>query len=203
MAKAHPHLPRTQRKRKWQRSRRTATASRRPRRVTGTASRPQGRWASAASDPPVTSTTRRCWPRCSRSARATSPCACRSTSTGIDGKIADAFNDVIELNERMAHELERLSRVVGKEGKHLAARRHRRRSPARGSDSVNCGQRADQRPGAPDQRNGARDRRRGEGRPLADDGAGDRRPPARRRIPAHRQDRQHDGGAARLVRRRK
>jgi HAMP domain-containing protein len=36
---------------------------------------------------------------------------------GIDGKIADAFNDVIELNERMANELERLSRVVGKEGK--------------------------------------------------------------------------------------
>ena len=37
--------------------------------------------------------------------------------TGIDGKIADTFNDVIELNQRMAAELERLSRVVGKEGK--------------------------------------------------------------------------------------
>ena len=36
---------------------------------------------------------------------------------GMDGKIADAFNDVIELNERMSAELERLSRVVGKEGK--------------------------------------------------------------------------------------
>src|SRR5688500_1983670 len=36
---------------------------------------------------------------------------------GIDGKIADAFNEVISLNERMAEELERLSRVVGKEGK--------------------------------------------------------------------------------------
>jgi hypothetical protein len=36
---------------------------------------------------------------------------------GLDGKIADAFNDVIELNERMSEELERLSRVVGKEGK--------------------------------------------------------------------------------------
>ena len=33
------------------------------------------------------------------------------------GKIADAFNDVVERNERMATELERLSRVVGKEGK--------------------------------------------------------------------------------------
>jgi methyl-accepting chemotaxis protein len=36
---------------------------------------------------------------------------------GVDGKIADAFNDVMELSERMAGELQRLSRVVGKEGK--------------------------------------------------------------------------------------
>jgi HAMP domain-containing protein/signal transduction histidine kinase/DNA-binding response OmpR family regulator len=36
---------------------------------------------------------------------------------GMDGKIADVFNDVIEMNERMSEELERLSRVVGKEGK--------------------------------------------------------------------------------------
>src|SRR5207237_1798033 len=35
----------------------------------------------------------------------------------MDGKIADAFNDVIELNQRLSQELERLSRVVGKEGK--------------------------------------------------------------------------------------
>ncbi len=37
--------------------------------------------------------------------------------TGVGGKVADTFNDVIELNQRMALELERLSRVVGKEGK--------------------------------------------------------------------------------------
>src|SRR5271156_677120 len=36
---------------------------------------------------------------------------------GMDGKIADAFNDVIEMNERMSEELARLSQVVGKEGK--------------------------------------------------------------------------------------
>jgi HAMP domain-containing protein/signal transduction histidine kinase/CheY-like chemotaxis protein len=36
---------------------------------------------------------------------------------GINGKIADAFNDVMELNQRMARELERVSRVVGREGK--------------------------------------------------------------------------------------
>ena len=37
--------------------------------------------------------------------------------TGVEGKIADTFNEVVELNQRMAAELERLSRVVGKEGK--------------------------------------------------------------------------------------
>src|SRR5262245_56693676 len=36
---------------------------------------------------------------------------------GMDGKIADTFNDVIEQNQRLSQELERLSRVVGKEGK--------------------------------------------------------------------------------------
>ncbi|MBV9124144.1 MAG: HAMP domain-containing protein, partial [Planctomycetes bacterium] len=36
---------------------------------------------------------------------------------GLGGKVADTFNEVIELNERMAKELERLSRVVGEEGK--------------------------------------------------------------------------------------
>ena len=37
--------------------------------------------------------------------------------TGIEGKIADALNDVIELNQKMASELDRISRSVGKEGK--------------------------------------------------------------------------------------
>ena len=37
--------------------------------------------------------------------------------TGVAGKVADAFNDVVEQNERMVEELARLSRVVGKEGK--------------------------------------------------------------------------------------
>src|SRR5437016_796998 len=43
--------------------------------------------------------------------------------TGMAGKISDTLNDVIELNQKMARELERLSRVVGKEGKitHRAA----------------------------------------------------------------------------------
>src|SRR6185503_12165780 len=36
---------------------------------------------------------------------------------GLGGKIADTFNEVVDLNQRLAAELERLSRVVGKEGK--------------------------------------------------------------------------------------
>src|SRR5262252_1606682 len=36
---------------------------------------------------------------------------------GLDGKIADAFNQVVELNQRMSRELERLSQAVGKEGR--------------------------------------------------------------------------------------
>src|SRR5437016_6159646 len=36
---------------------------------------------------------------------------------GIDGKIADCFNEVSELNQRMADELKRIRSVVGKEGK--------------------------------------------------------------------------------------
>jgi len=37
--------------------------------------------------------------------------------TGVPGKIADTFNAVIERNERMARELERIGCVVGKEGR--------------------------------------------------------------------------------------
>jgi HAMP domain-containing protein/signal transduction histidine kinase/CheY-like chemotaxis protein len=36
---------------------------------------------------------------------------------GIDGRIAEAFNEVMDTNQRMADELERVSRAVGKEGK--------------------------------------------------------------------------------------
>jgi signal transduction histidine kinase/CheY-like chemotaxis protein/methyl-accepting chemotaxis protein len=37
--------------------------------------------------------------------------------TGVAGKIADTLNDIIELNSKMAAELERISNVVGKDGK--------------------------------------------------------------------------------------
>src|ERR1044072_2300812 len=37
--------------------------------------------------------------------------------TGVAGKIADTFNDVIATNQRMAKELERIGAVVGKQGR--------------------------------------------------------------------------------------
>jgi hypothetical protein len=36
---------------------------------------------------------------------------------GVQGKIADTLNDILELNDKMAGEIERISTVVGKEGK--------------------------------------------------------------------------------------
>src|SRR5947208_16552606 len=37
--------------------------------------------------------------------------------TGVAGKVADTLNDVIATNQRMTQELERIGRVVGKEGR--------------------------------------------------------------------------------------
>ena len=37
--------------------------------------------------------------------------------TDLEGKIADALNDVLEINQKMVSEFERISRAVGKDGK--------------------------------------------------------------------------------------
>src|SRR4051812_31483044 len=37
--------------------------------------------------------------------------------TGMDGELAEAFNDVVELNDRISKEFERLGDIVGKQGK--------------------------------------------------------------------------------------
>src|SRR6185503_10374257 len=37
--------------------------------------------------------------------------------TGIEGKIADAFNEIVAANQKMATELKRVGNVVGKQGK--------------------------------------------------------------------------------------
>src|SRR5579863_7654592 len=36
---------------------------------------------------------------------------------GIDGKIADTFNEIVAANQRMAQQLDRVGQVVGREGK--------------------------------------------------------------------------------------
>ena len=40
-----------------------------------------------------------------------------SDRTGLEGKIADTFNEIVAANERMAQELEHVGQVVGREGK--------------------------------------------------------------------------------------
>ena len=99
--------------------------------------------------------------------------------TGVAGKVADAFNEVVELNERMAEELARLSRV-GRQGRQAQPARLARRRQRLLAGIGRVGQRSDRRPGASDQRNGARHRRRRPRRPVADHGARNRRPPAAR-----------------------
>ena len=47
--------------------------------------------------------------------------------TGLAGKIADTFNDIVAANQQMAWELKRVGQVVGKEGR----TRERMRFPAR------------------------------------------------------------------------
>src|SRR5688572_4787517 len=37
--------------------------------------------------------------------------------SGINGRVADAINDIIDLNERLTKELDKVSSQVGKEGK--------------------------------------------------------------------------------------
>ena len=40
-----------------------------------------------------------------------------SEQTGLTGKIYDSLNEIIDLNDRMAKEFDRVSTVVGKEGR--------------------------------------------------------------------------------------
>ena len=58
-----------------------------------------------------------CSPPSTPSRKATSPARLPEEWTGVAGKIADAFNQAVETNQRLAAELARLSMAVGKEGK--------------------------------------------------------------------------------------
>ena len=117
---------------------------------------------------------------------------------GIEGKIADAFNEIVAANERMAKQLEQVGQVVGREGK---TRQRVRLGLSGGSwgEMEVLGQHADRRPALADARGDARDRRGRAGRPAADRAPRRRRPAAQGRVPAVGQHRQHHDPAARRV----
>ena len=58
-----------------------------------------------------------CCARCRRCGWATSPCAWPASSTGLIGKIADTFNEIVSTNQHIAQQLEHVGQVVGKEGR--------------------------------------------------------------------------------------
>ena len=57
--------------------------------------------------------------------------------SGVSGRVADAFNDVVELNAGMAEELARLRQMVGKEGK-LKQRAALRDARGFWAESIDC-----------------------------------------------------------------
>ena len=98
---------------------------------------------------------------------------------GIEGKIADTFNEIVAANQRMAQQLERVGQGVGREGKTKQRVQLRPLERRLGRDGK-LGQHADRRPALADHRSDPRDRRGGAGRPAADRAARRRRPPAAR-----------------------
>ncbi len=89
-----------------------------------------------------------------------------SDLTGVNGKIADAFNDIAAVSERRARETARVSRAVGKEGK-LKQRMTVPGVIGRLGRRSRRDQHADRRPRLADDRSDARGRRGGQGRPRA------------------------------------
>ena len=83
-----------------------------------------------------------------------------------DGEIATLFNEVVGLNQQITEEFERLSKVVGKEGK-IGQRARVRGATRRLGHQAPRRQRADRRHGPADRRSRARHRRGRQGRPVA------------------------------------
>ena len=96
---------------------------------------------------------------------------------GVPGKIADTFNTVIETNQRMARELERIGRVVGKEGR-ITQRASIGEVTNSWADAIAVDQRFDWRSRATYERDGASHRSRRKGRFVSNNGDRDRRPAA-------------------------
>ena len=117
---------------------------------------------------------------------------------GIEGKIADTFNEIVAANQRMAQQLERVGQVVGREGK----------TRQRVKFGLSSGSWADMEGSVNTLIDDLLWPTREVTRAVAAVAQGDllqtvqprrRRPPARGRIPAVGQHRQHDDQAARRV----
>ena len=63
------------------------------------------------------STSMRCCKQCRRCAWGDFSVRLPGDQTGLSGKIADTFNEIVAANERMANQLARVGQVVGREGK--------------------------------------------------------------------------------------
>ena len=59
----------------------------------------------------------------------------QNTYDGINSEVADTFNEIVELNDQLAREFERLSRVVGKDGR-IGKRGHVRNATGSWESSV-------------------------------------------------------------------
>ena len=114
--------------------------------------------------------------------------------TGVAGKVADGLNDVIIANQALEAELDRVSRVVGKQGE-LSQRVALRGATQSWSGKRRIGEQPDRLAGAAHGRDAARDRRGGRRRPEQEDLP--RRP---RRDAGPEEHHQRDGRPAQRVR---
>ena len=98
----------------------------------------------------------------------------QNTYDGIDSEVADTFNEIVELNDQLAREFERLSRVVGKDGR-IGKRGHVRNATGSWEFERSIGQRPDRGHGAAHCRSGPRNRGGRQRRPVTDHDGRDRR----------------------------
>ena len=121
--------------------------------------------------------------------------------TGLHGKIADTFNEIVAANQQMSRELTRVGQAVGKEGRTSERTRFHRVERLLGRDG-SLGQHAGRGSASPDDGSDSRDRGRRARKFDADRAPRRGWAPARRRVPAIGEHRQHDDSAVGRVHRR-
>ncbi|MDG0793708.1 hypothetical protein OMP38_24910 [Cohnella ginsengisoli] len=78
--------------------------------------------------------------------------------TGVAGKVADTFNEIMDIQESMVHEIQQLARVVGKDGNLSRRFALQHKGGSLGPDG-RIVKRPDRRSYATDQRHGSGDQR--------------------------------------------